>query len=224
MNPLRKPRCCFSIFLLVATVALRSEADDSHAVMTDPGIVISNTAPADPFPSAAGFDFTVGSQSLLVLDLGMFDFNGDGFAVSQMISLYDMNSNQVASVTVPAGTSAALLNGFRYAPLTSGVTLAAGGKYILQALFFSDFSPGAPDRSYASASAATFDAEIIAGQERGGDITGSQQFTVVSTPFGPTPGPNALFTVVPEPSLFAVLMAGGLGLLGARRRDAAKPR
>ena len=216
MNPLRKAGRFCGIFFLFALLAVRSAADVTHAVMIDPGTVISNPAPADPFPSAAGFDFTVGSQPILASNLGMFDFNGDGFVNSQTIRLYDMNSNEIANITVPAGTNAVLLNGFRYAPLTNEITLAAGGKYILEALFFSAFSPGAPDRSYAITSAATFDPDIIPGQERGGD--NSAQFAVVSTPYGAIPGPNALFTVVPEPSLFGLLMVGGLGLLSGRRR------
>ena len=221
MNPLRKAGCFCGIFFLFALVAVRSVANDLHAVMTDPGTVTSNTAPANPFPFDYGFDFTVGSQSLLVSDFGMFDFNGDGLAASHTIKLWDMNTNLIATVTIPAGTDADLLNGFRYEPLTNEVMLLAGEKYILGASFGSDFTRGDPDRSHTNTSAATFDAEIIPGQER--ENGPGAFFAVVSSPFGPVPGPNAMFSVVPEPSFLGLMIAGGLGLLGARRRGAKKP-
>lgn len=218
MSPLRKAGCFCGILFLLALVAVRSAADDLHAVMTDPGVLISEASPANPLPFDIGFDFTVGSQSLLISDLGMFDFNGDGLAHPHAIRLWDMNSNLIATVTIPAGTDAVLLNGFRCEPLTNELTLAAGGKYILTTSSGADFVPGDPDNSYIANSAATLDAAITPGQEW--EIGPGAHFVVVATPFGPFPGPNALFTVVPEPSVFALLMAGGVGLLSARRRDA----
>ena len=220
MNPPGKAACFCGIFFLFALVAVRSAADDLHAVMTDPGTLLSEAYPANPLPECIGFDFTVGSQSLLVSDLGMFDFNGDGLANFHAVRLWDMNSNLLANITIPAGTDALLLNDFRYEPLTNEVMLAAGGKYILGVSFASAFAPGDPDRSYVSDSAAIFDADIIPGRERESGPISSLPPAVIASPFGPVPGPNALFTVVPEPSFFGLLMAGGLGLLGARRREA----
>ena len=220
MNPLRKAGRFCGIFFLLALVVARTAADDLHATMTDPGLLLSEAAPVQPMPFDYGFDFTVGSQPLLVSDLGMFDFNGDGLANLHTIRLWDANSNLLAAVTMPAGTGAVLLNGFRYEPLTNEVMLVAGRKYILGTSFGSDFVPGDPDRSYIANSAATFDAEIIPGQEREGAPVPLPP--VIASPFGPVPGPNALFTVVPEPNFFGLLMAGGLGLMSARRREARK--
>jgi len=220
MNPLRKAGRFCGIFFLFALVAVRSVANDLHAVMTDPGLLLSEASPVDPSPTVIGFDFTVGSQSLLVSDLGMFDFNGDGLANSHTIRLWDANSNLLAAVTMPAGTGAVLLNGFRYEPLTNEVMLVAGRKYILGTSFGSDFVPGDPDRSYIANSAATFDAEIIPGHEREGAPVPLPP--VIASVFGPVPGPNAMFTVVPEPGFFGLLVASGLGLLGACRRGGEK--
>src|SRR4051812_6006637 len=52
--------------------------------------------------------------------LGYYDQNGDGLANSHLVTLWD-NSTQgiLASATVPAGTAAPLINGYRWVQLSS---------------------------------------------------------------------------------------------------------
>lgn len=66
--------------------------------------------------------------------LGYYDQNGDGLANSHVVSLWD-NSTQsiIASVTVPAGTAAPLIGGYRWAQLPSTVTLNYGSYYVVGA-------------------------------------------------------------------------------------------
>jgi len=66
--------------------------------------------------------------------LGYYDRNGDGLASSHLITLWD-NSTQsiIASATVPAGTAAPLVNGYRWVQLSSTVTLNYGSYYVIGA-------------------------------------------------------------------------------------------
>jgi len=66
--------------------------------------------------------------------LGYYDQNGDGLASSHLVTLWD-NSTQaiIASATVPAGTAAPLINGYRWAQLSSTLTLNYGSYYVLGA-------------------------------------------------------------------------------------------
>jgi hypothetical protein len=66
--------------------------------------------------------------------LGYYDENGDGLANSHLVTLWD-NSTQtiLASATVPAGTAAPLVNGYRWVQLPSTVTLNYGSYYVIGA-------------------------------------------------------------------------------------------
>ena len=46
--------------------------------------------------------------------LGYYDKDGDGLANSHQVALWGGNNNLLASVTVPAGTAAPLVNGYRW--------------------------------------------------------------------------------------------------------------
>ncbi|HEX3798574.1 MAG TPA: PEP-CTERM sorting domain-containing protein [Verrucomicrobiae bacterium] len=66
--------------------------------------------------------------------LGYYDQGGDGLANSHVVSLWD-NSTQtiIAQVTVPAGTAAPLIDGYRWVPLASTVQLNYGSYYVIGA-------------------------------------------------------------------------------------------
>ena len=72
-----------------------------------------------------GQTFTVANTNILVSNLGAYDFGGHGLNAAHTVTLFS-NQTALASVTVPAGTSAILLNGFRFVPLATPVTLAPG--------------------------------------------------------------------------------------------------
>jgi hypothetical protein len=72
-----------------------------------------------------GQSFTVAGTNIQVLSLGVYDYAGDGLKAAHDVILFS-NETAIASVTVPAGTSASLKNGFRYMPLASPMILSAG--------------------------------------------------------------------------------------------------
>jgi hypothetical protein len=91
--------------------------------------------------SQNGFVGTVGGIFLTTYNfypqvnyLGYYDHNGDGLASSHLITLWDNNSQTiVASATVPAGTAAPLVNGYRWVQLSSTVQLNYGSYYVIGA-------------------------------------------------------------------------------------------
>src|SRR4029077_14956851 len=66
--------------------------------------------------------------------LGYYDENGDGLANSHLVTLWD-NSTQgiIASATVPTGTAAPLVDGYRWVQLSSTLTLNYGSYYVIGA-------------------------------------------------------------------------------------------
>lgn len=78
-----------------------------------------------------GWQFDVFS-SVLVTDLGFFDYGSDGLAESHEIGLWDAAGNLLASTTIAAGTGTALIDGFRYTDIAD-VSLTVGNGYIIAA-------------------------------------------------------------------------------------------
>ncbi len=72
-----------------------------------------------------GVTFHVSSAGIEVFQLGAFDWQGDGLLAAHTVTLFN-NQTPLASVTVPAGTTAPLIGGFRFAPLTAPILLSAG--------------------------------------------------------------------------------------------------
>jgi PEP-CTERM motif len=66
--------------------------------------------------------------------LGYYDENGNGLANSHLVTLWDNSSQTIlASATVPAGTAAPLINGYRWVQLSSTVQLNYGSYYVIAA-------------------------------------------------------------------------------------------
>ena len=66
--------------------------------------------------------------------LGYYDENGDGLANSHLVTLWDNGTQTIlASATVPAGTAAPLINGYRWVQLSSTLTLNYGSYYVIGA-------------------------------------------------------------------------------------------
>jgi autotransporter-associated beta strand protein len=78
-----------------------------------------------------GRAMTVSGSGIEVFELGVFDYQGEPLAAAHTVTLFDSTQTPVASVTVPAGTTAPLINAFRFAPLGTPVFLPAGNYSIL---------------------------------------------------------------------------------------------
>ncbi len=66
--------------------------------------------------------------------LGYYDKDGDGLANSHAVALWDLSNNSmIATVTVPAGTAAPLLNGYRWVQLSASVGLVYNSWYAIAA-------------------------------------------------------------------------------------------
>ena len=57
-------------------------------------------------------------NSLAITQLGVFDTLGDGLANAHAIGIWSANGTLLASTTIPAGTVASLVDGYRYMPIT----------------------------------------------------------------------------------------------------------
>ena len=84
--------------------------------------------------TVGGIFLTTQSSSPEINWLGYYDHNGDGLANSHLITLWD-NSTQsiIASATVPAGSAAPLIGGYRWVQLGSTVTLNPNSYYVIGA-------------------------------------------------------------------------------------------
>ena len=144
---------------LIAALGALNHVQAAALVYTPPAQGLSNN-----FASTLGYEFTP-SSPLLVYSLGFADLPsadvpsvGDGLEQPRFVGLWDSNGVLLASVTVPAGTAAPLIDRFRYQDLPTPITLAAGHTYILGAYFDREsddhytlnngtlWEPGAPGR------------------------------------------------------------------------------
>jgi hypothetical protein len=77
-----------------------------------------------------GRTMTVTGAGIEVYQLGVFDFGTNGLAAAHTVTLFS-NQTALASVTIPAGTSAPLINAFRFEPLGTPLMLQAGNYSIV---------------------------------------------------------------------------------------------
>jgi len=77
-----------------------------------------------------GRNLAVAGAGIEVFQLGVFDYQSDGLLAAHTVTLFS-NQIAVASVTIPAGTVAPLINAFRFEPLTTPLFLPAGNYAIV---------------------------------------------------------------------------------------------
>jgi len=161
-------------------------------------------------PGTLGYAFTL-SSPVEVTALGVFDGPGvghaigDGLVQSHVVTIWTSTGTQEAQGTVPSGTSATLIDGFRYVSIAS-VLLPAGSYTIGGSDFqgdvaFSDASTITP------ASGVTYDgsrAALSGGFPPGDDFFNPNSYF----------GPNFQFTTASVPDAGTSFSLLGLSLTG----------
>lgn len=82
-----------------------------------------------------GTPFSVGPDGAKATWLGFFDQNSDGLGFAHTVGIYNPAHVLMGSVTVPAGTSAPLHDGSRWAQLGTTIFLLPNTTYMLAATF-----------------------------------------------------------------------------------------
>jgi len=186
-----------------------------NSVITDPVLgPIGNTAGNNTL----GFDFTVGVQPIQVTALGLWDFGLGGFGYAHEVGLWNSSGVLLGSVLIPSGSAAPLDGQFRYQNLSAALTLFPGQRYVLGAHFAAGDTTDLLIVHY-QGDQAIFDSAVIPGRIRYYENAG---FTFPSNDglIGSEVGPNAIFTVIPEPSV-PILLLGCAALVTVSRRKAA---
>ncbi len=121
-----------SLFALVlglpfTSINSRTLADDAF-VPTPPPSQIWSLNNADNTRGWSFHPFLAPGQQLVITAIGVFDPGGDGLAGAHEVGLWGLSPGQplLASTVVPAGTSAPLINGYRYASLSPVIPLPSG--------------------------------------------------------------------------------------------------
>jgi hypothetical protein len=155
-------------------------------------------------PRTIGYQFTV-TNPISVSSLGIWDNNNNGLSESHMEGIFTAAGTLLASATIPSGTAAALLNGFRYVTIPSLILLP--GTYDIGALYASS-----ADLTAVDATGFSTDPNISLVGSRGT----SSGFGNPTLPLGHDPGnfgSNFLLAAVPESGATLVLLAIGAGAL-----------
>ena len=165
---------------------------------------------ADDF--VLGFEFTP-QQTIWVDALGIHDRDGDGLSNAHAVGLWRVSDQSlIASATVASGTSATLIDEFRFQSITL-VSLSAGTSYRIGAVY-----PDAdPDDLFWLAPVIAIDSTLTFVNDTKLEDTSP---SVLAYPNQSAPGfrSTANFTFVPEPATFGMLLAGLMVLSVAIRR------
>ena len=169
--------------------------------------------------STKGWAFTI-SSPLLVTQLGLWDQGNNGLNASHAVTIWTSTGTLMAQTTIPSGTGATLMDGFRYVSITS--VLLPAGSYTIGG-FYGKFT----DQFAIHPSTITTGSGVTYNGSRSANafaFPAGNFFGNVNSYFGP----NFQFTTVAIPDsgstwtllLLGVTAAFGLNLLLHRRSKA----
>jgi hypothetical protein len=166
---------------------------------------------AETAGSTVGTEFTVGGSSFTVYQLGVYDNGLDGLGSSHPVGIYTMGKTLLASATVLSGTVAPIdSEGFRWASLTTPLTLSAGTSYVVAAWY--------PDQSDYFRTTATINSNFTLIRDRYKDLTGGLAFPTETAFNSGTSGWYGPNMATPIPAAAWLLGSGLIGLVAIRRR------
>jgi hypothetical protein len=172
-----------------------------------------------------GSRFVVETYGIEVTAMGLYDSTGNGFLQSHEIALWDVSDGnlEVVDSTIPVGTTATLVSGFRYVTLDTPVFLNQGDIYILAAFYPTGETLGVNDqlRDCCGGTSAATDpnfGSFLAAFTTTGLASSAGHLT---EPNGTTSGtdyvgPNFEFIATPEPEGIVMALMGFAALLAAR--------
>lgn len=185
------------------------------------------------YVGSAGYSFTVGTSSITVTHLGVFDGPGnedttfvngavgDGLGDDAQVAIWQDNvtSAPVAVVTVPddGGT---LDDGFRYVDITD-VGLLANTTYFIMAGYNGGSDGNVFTRYRSDAGTVGFNSSGVTIDTTTAYFSTSGDYNNAAYPAGtrggtPHAGPNFQY-LIPEPATLALMGLGGLAMLTRRR-------
>lgn len=181
----------FASLALAGTIFL-GEYQPTHAAT-----LLSDTGGdgAVQFHDTVGFSFTVGAAPLSVTQLGVWDKGGDGLSASNTVALWDESGTMLGVVSMPPGTSAPLIAGFRYGVLLSEVLLSVNTTYVLAAFANGeDRETGVPAPNFSP------DGSLVGTRRNDAQfVFGFPSLFHGSIAGQAIVGPNIQYNIVPEP-------------------------
>ncbi len=161
-----------------------------------------------------GLEFTP-QATITVTALGWYDdtvLTANGLAESHQVGIWDVNTLQLlASTTVPAGTSTAKINTFRFVDLPQPLELTAGRECVVAGLGGTEADP---NHLVTPGDDLLTHPGITTGDWRSGGTSFEFPASVIPASTRQM-GPNLLF--IPEPSSLTLLAVGAIAL--CRRRS-----
>ena len=201
-----------SFYLLTPTIALATEA------LVRPPYSLNSFNYNSPVTIGYAFRTpTIGTALPKVTALGVWDQGGNGLTSSVDVGLWTDTGELLRQVTVIAGQTAPLFDGFRYTSLgNTGPILKANTIYVLGAFR----RPGVPYSAAQTIEGIHFGVspgfDILI--ERASSDTGGISFPNLTNDSDQAlVGPNIRFDLVPEPTSAYLVVLATLGMLRVRR-------
>ncbi len=129
-----------SLAVVVISSALAFASPASAAVVETPGYSFTGGFESvSPVANTVGYWFYVRPEAtnVTVTQLGYIDTGADGLTQAHPIGFWSDGGTLLTSTSVPAGTVAPLVDGFRYVPITP-IALAPDTRYWVGAQVFTD--------------------------------------------------------------------------------------